>query len=139
MSWFSFLNYHKVHILSQPTSSFLDLLAVCVNRALSCPALALSFSTRVGCTPDMLSPGLTEAETGPDTEDVCFLHFLPQPSLHLAILLFKNAVSCGLLTSILSGLHLAPNQQAIAHFCMSIGGFLLHCPVSLFPFFLENW
>lgn len=26
--------------------------------------------------------------------------FLPQPSLHLAVLLFKNAVSCGLLTSI---------------------------------------
>lgn len=130
-----FLNYHKVHILSQPTSSFLDLLAVCVNSALSCPPLTLRFSTGVGCTPDVRSPGFRVAEPGPDTEDVyissCF-HSLPQASLHLAVLLFKNTVSCGVLTSLLSGLQLAPGQQAVAHFCMSISGFLLHFSIYVF-------
>lgn len=124
------------------SSCFLGFLAVCVDSASFCLALALHFSTRVGCTPDRLSPGLRGTETGPDIENVYVslcIHFLPQPSLHLAVLLFKNTVSCGLLTSILAGLHLAPDQQAVAHFCMNVGGFLLHFSMSLSLFFLENW
>lgn len=114
--------------------------AMCVYSAPSWLALAPRCWTRFGCTPPsplMLPPGLRVAETGPDIEDVYVsscVHFLPQPSLHLAALLFKNAVSCGLLTSILSSLHLAADQQAAAHFCTSIGGFLLHPFVSLFLF-----
>lgn len=110
--------------LPQPTSSFLDLPSVCIYGALSCPALALCFSTRQQ-QPHLLSSGLREPETGPDTQDAyasSCVHFLPQPSLHLAVLLFKKAVSCSLLTSILSGLCLAPNQQAISL-----------CPLSSFP------
>lgn len=67
-------------------------------------------------THHMLSRGLRVAENGLDIIDAYVsscVHFLSQPSLHLAVLLSKNAVSCGLLTSILSGLHLAPDQQAV--------------------------
>lgn len=134
-----FWNYHKVHTLSQPTSSFLDLLAVFVNSALSCLSLTLRFSTGVGCPPEVWSPGFRVAEPGPDTDVVhvasCF-HSLPQASLHGAVLLFKNTVSCGVLTSLLSGSQLAPCQQAVAHFCLSIGGFLLHFSVYIF---LYSW
>lgn len=103
-------------LLPQPTSSFLDLLAVCVDSALSCSALALCFSIRLGCSPVNLRPGLRLAEQAQIQKIPVFscIHFLPQPSLHLAVLLFKNAVSSGLLTSILSNLHLALNQQTIS-------------------------
>lgn len=85
--------------------------------------------------PDWSNPGLRVAGQA-RIEDACVsscVHFLPQPGLHLAVLLFKNAVSCGLLTSVLSGLHLARDQQTIVHCYMSIGGFLLHFSLSLCP------
>lgn len=106
----------KYTFCPQPTSSFLDLGAVCVYSALSWLALAPHGSTRFGRTPHLPCQRLRVAETGPDIEDACVslcVQFLPQPGLHLAALLFKNAVSCGLLTSILSRLHLAADQQAV--------------------------
>lgn len=84
-------------------------------------------------------PQLRVAESGPVIKhayvSLC-VPFLPQPRLHLATLLFKNAVSCGLLTSILSSLHLAADQQAAACFCARIGGFM---PPSLCAPFLLSW
>lgn len=108
---------------------------MCVYSAPSWLALAPCCWTRFSCTPHTRVQGLRAAATGPDIEDVYVslcVHFLLQTSLHLAALLFKNAVSCGLLTSIFSSLHLAADQQAAAHFCTSIGGFLLHLFVALF-------
>lgn len=83
----------------------------------------------------MLSWGLRVTGNGLDTTDACVsscVHFLPQPSLHLAVLLFKNAVSCGLLTSIsLACIWLQTSRPCAFHFCTGVGGFLLHLSVSL--------
>ena len=83
----------------------------------------------------MLSWGLRVTENGLDTADACAsscVHFLPQPSLHLAVLLFKNAVSCGLLTSVsLACIWLRTSRPRASHFCTGVAGFLLHLSVSL--------
>lgn len=130
----------KYTFFPNPTSSFLDRPAVCAYSVLSCPVLALSFSTRLICIPHMLSRGLRVAESGPDTEDTyafSCIHFLLQPGLPLAVLLFKNAVSCGLLTSTLSSLYL--DQQVVALFLHQYRQVSAPSLRASVPPFLESW
>lgn len=65
-------------------------------------------------TPDMRTSGSPLQEQSKDTKDAYLFSrtlFLSQTCLHFAVSLFKNPVSCSLVASIFSGLHLAPHQH----------------------------
>lgn len=64
---------------------------------------------------NMRTSGSPLQEQSKDTKDAYLFSrtlFLSQTCLHFAVSLFKNPVSCSLVASIFSGLHLAPHQHS---------------------------